>query len=122
MIQTDPSKTGWGASSQGLTTPGVWSKRERSLHINVLELQALKLALLSFTKNKEIRAMHFQIDNTTALRYLTKIEGVKSLEMIKLRKEIWDYLLSLGIAIINRGESRTAATSKMELFGVIVNY
>ena len=48
--------------------------------------------------------------------------GVKSLEMIKLRKEIWDYLLSLGIAITNRGKSRTAATSKMELFLIIVNY
>ena len=98
MIQTDPSKTGWGASCQGLTIPGVWSKQERS------------------------RAMHFQIDNTTALRYLTKMGGVKSLEMIKLRKEIWDYLLSLGIAITNRGKSRTAATSKMELFLIIVNY
>ena len=66
--------------------------------------------------------MHFQIDNTTALRYLTEMGGVKSLEMIKLRKEIWDYLLSLGIAITNRGESRTTATSKMGLLVIIVNY
>ena len=99
VIQTDASKTGWGASCQGLTTRGVWSKQERTLHINVLELLAVKLALLSFTKNRKVRAIHFQIDNATALRYLTKMEGVKSLEMIKLSKEIWDYLLSRGIII-----------------------
>ena len=34
-----------------------------------------------------------------ALSYLTKMGGVKSLEMIKLSKEIWDYLLSRGITI-----------------------
>ena len=65
----------------------------------MLELLAVKLALLSFTKNRKVRAIHFQIDNTTALRYLTKMGGVKSLEMIKLSKEIWDYLLSRGITI-----------------------
>ena len=33
------------------------------------------------------------------LRYLTKMGGVKSSEMIKLSKEIWDYLLLRGITI-----------------------
>ena len=99
VIQMDASKTGWGPSCQGLTTRGVWSKQERSFHINVLELLAVKLALLSFTKNRKVTAIHFQIDNTTALRYLTKMGGVKPLEMIKLNKEIWDYLLSRGITI-----------------------
>ena len=102
VIQADASKTGWRASCQGLTTRGVSSKQERSLYINVL-LLAVKLALLSFTKTRvsqnQKRALNFQIDNTTALRYLTKMGGVKSLEMIKLSKEIWDYLLSRGITI-----------------------
>ena len=81
------------------TTWGVWSKQERSLHINVLELLAVKLAGLSFTKNREVKATHFQIDNATALRYFRKMRSVMSLEMIKLSKEIWDYLLSHGITI-----------------------
>ena len=88
-IQTNASKkTGWVVPCQGLTTQGVWSRQERPLHINLLELLAVKLALLSFFKNREVRAILFQIDNTTALRYLKKMEGVKSLEMIKLSKEI----------------------------------
>ena len=62
----------------------------------MLQLLAVKLALLSFTKNREVRAIHFQIDKATTLKYLTKTEGVKSLEMIKLSKEIWNYLLSRG--------------------------
>ena len=66
----------------------------------MLERLAVKLVLLSFTQNREVKARHFQIDNTTALRYLTKMGGVKSLEMIKLSKEIWDHLVSLGITII----------------------
>ena len=88
VVQTDASKTGWGTSCQGLTTREIWSKQERSLHINVLELLAVKLALLFFTKNRQVSAIHFHIDNRTALRYLTKMGGVKSLEMIKLSKEI----------------------------------
>ena len=55
---------------------------------------------MSFTQNREVKARHFQIDNTTALRYLTKMGCVKSLEIIKLSKEIWDHLVSLGITII----------------------
>ena len=102
VLQTDASKTGWGASCQGLTTRGVWSKQERSLHINVLELLVVKLALLSFTKKREVRPIHFQIDNTTALRYLKKMGGVKSLEMIKLSKEIWNYLLSRGVTVTTK--------------------
>ena len=65
----------------------------------MLELLAVKLALLIFTKNRKIRAIHFHIDNTTALRYLTKMGGVNSLEMFKLVKGVWNYLLSRGITI-----------------------
>ena len=65
----------------------------------MLELLAVKLVLPSFTKNREIRPIHFQIDNTTALRYLAKMGGATPLEMIKLSKEIRDYLLSHGITI-----------------------
>ena len=97
VVQTDASKTGCGTSCQGLTTGGIWSKQERSLHINVSELLAVKLALLCFTKHRAVRAILFHIDNRTALRYLTKLGGVKSLEIIKLSKEIWNYLLSRGI-------------------------
>ena len=57
-----------------------------------------KISPIEFHQNQG-KAIHFQIDNTTALWYLTKMGDVKSLEMIKLIKEIWDYVLSRGIPI-----------------------
>ena len=99
IIQTDASKTGWGAACQGQTTRGCWSVQEQSLHINILELLAVKLALLSFTKNRNVRSIHFQVDNTTALAYLLKMGGTKCLRIIELNKEIWEFLISRGIAV-----------------------
>ena len=42
MIETDVFKTGWGAACQGEKTRGVWSEQEQKLHINILELLAMK--------------------------------------------------------------------------------
>ena len=73
LIQTDVSKKGWSAVHQGISTGGQWSKEKQLLHINVLELKAVKLALLTFNKQKSLKAVHFQIDNTPAALYLVKM-------------------------------------------------
>ena len=62
IIQTNASKTGWGVACQREKTRGVWSEQEQKLHINILELLAVKLALLSFTKNKTGKDGLFRID------------------------------------------------------------
>ena len=74
-MTTDASQTGWGASCQGQSTGGPWSREEQKLHINVLELKSIKLALLTFTKFRKINHLHLQIDNMTALSYLLKMGG-----------------------------------------------
>ena len=99
IIQTDASLTGWGAVCNGVQTSGQWTEEERSLHINVLELLAIKLALFSFTRGKRVKAIHFQIDNKAALSYLLKMGGTKNENMIRLSKEIWHYLLNHNMAI-----------------------
>ena len=98
IIQTDASLAGWRAVCNGVQT-GQWSEEERSLHINVLELLAIKLALFSFTRGKKVKAIHFQIDNKAALSYLLKMGGTKNENMIRLSKEIWHYLLNHNMAI-----------------------
>ena len=45
--------TGWGASAEGVSISGHWSNRERSYHINLLELLAAFLALKTFAANKD---------------------------------------------------------------------
>lgn len=48
-ISLDASKNGWGAFCQGQRTAGPWSRQERDLHINTLELKAVNIALRTFT-------------------------------------------------------------------------
>ena len=71
--QTDAYKTGWGAVCQGTTKGRTWSYHEWTKHINVLELIAVKLAILTFIKGKSVTAMHLQTDDMTVLYYLVKM-------------------------------------------------
>ena len=66
-------------------------------HINALELRATKLALLTFSKQKYLKAVHFEIDNTTALLYLVKPRNREP--NITLSKELRQYLLKRQITI-----------------------
>ena len=88
-----------GAVCQGTTKVETWSYQERTKHINILELIAAKLAILTFTKGKSLTAIHLQIDNMTALSYLVKMGGTRSPELLQVAKEIWTYLLANGIAV-----------------------
>ena len=48
LMQTDTSKKGWGAMCQGIRNGSLRSKKEQENHINLLELLAIKSALLTF--------------------------------------------------------------------------
>ena len=48
---------------KGVLTGGKWSKDEKHFHINVLELLALKLAILTFTNSLPDLTIHVQVDN-----------------------------------------------------------
>ena len=41
-------------------------------HINVLELKAISLALLSFTKEQNSKLVHLQVENICVITYLLK--------------------------------------------------
>ena len=99
LIKTDASKKGWGKFCQGIPTRGEWISQEMEMHINILELKAVKLALMSFQKQMEVKAVHSQIDNTTALMYLLKMGFTGNKTLLDLAKDIWDYILKNGITI-----------------------
>ena len=48
QLFTDASNEGWGAHLDQNSTKGLWSDREKRLHIYVLELKAVSLALRDF--------------------------------------------------------------------------
>lgn len=43
-----------------------WSSVEKPWHINVLEFEVVRVAILSFTKWKKLSSIHLRINNTTA--------------------------------------------------------
>ena len=58
MIETDASRTGWGA---------VWSQMEKKLHINCFELLAGSFAVQSFTKDRLCVHVRLRMDNVSAV-------------------------------------------------------
>ena len=48
-----------GAVCSRIPTGGKWNLQEQELHINVLEMKAVKLALLAYHKDFQMKAIHF---------------------------------------------------------------
>ena len=99
VIQKDASIKGWGAHCLGQSVGGQWTSQESSQHINLLELKAVHHALLTFSKIRDMSAVHLQMDNMTALSYLVRMGGTHSKELTSIAKEIWDFLLKKQIKI-----------------------
>ena len=83
----------------GMEIGGKWSVEKRELHINILELLAVKNAILAFTNEKTINAIHIQTDNTPALSHLLKMGGTTDKTLVDLSKDIWKYLILKQITI-----------------------
>ena len=100
VICSDAAKTGgWGAISHLGLTRDPWGEKEKGLNINVLELLAAELAIKTFTRDHKPLSIHMRIDKPSALSYLVKMGGTKSLEMLNITKRIWEYLLKYRITI-----------------------
>ena len=89
-IETDSSMSGYGGYdvTNGIEINGHWNESEQCHHINYLELKAAFLCLKSFCS--ETRNEHIQmfLDNTVALKYLSKMGGRK-LNLNELARDIW---------------------------------
>ena len=76
-IETDSSLSGYGGVdlSTGNELSGHWDGEDLLQHINYLELKAAFLCLQAFCS--DIQDCHIQLflDNTVAIKYLTKIGG-----------------------------------------------
>ena len=74
-LETDASRTEWGAVCQGTRTGGPWSREEQRLHINCLEL-------LEHSWPAE-DGQHITV------AYINKTGGTVSPALNKLNKEFW---------------------------------
>lgn len=92
-LTCDASNLGWGAIFDSVAINGRWSFDELSWHINALELQAIYLGLKSILTIK-LRDSFLLIrsDNTTAVSYINKKGGLKSLLCLNISSNIWTLL------------------------------
>ncbi|KAJ1196926.1 hypothetical protein NDU88_000789 [Pleurodeles waltl] len=77
-VVADASTLGWGAHLGDLEVKGLWSPVEQRFHINLLELQAVRLALKAFLPSICGQSVQVLTDNTTAMLYINKQGGVGS--------------------------------------------
>ena len=84
QLFTDASNEGWGAHLDQNFTKGLWSDREKRLHINVLELKAVSLALRDFKDQCQNQTVLVGTDNSTVVAYINKQGGTHSAEMCAL--------------------------------------
>ena len=75
---TDASNSGWGAHFESLTASGTWPPEMRDRHINILELEAVVLALRSFCQHLAGKHVRLCTDNTTVACYINKQGGARS--------------------------------------------
>ena len=81
QLVTDTSNEAWGAHLEQTSTKGLWSDREKRLHINVLELKAVSLALQRFKDQCQNQTVLVATDNSTVVAHINKQGGTHSAEM-----------------------------------------
>jgi hypothetical protein len=98
-IATDASKSGWGAHyvDKDLKAHGFWSKSEKELHINALEMIAILLSLQTFVKTERNITILLRVDSTSAISYVNRLGGCKSVELLEIARRIWQWAESRNI-------------------------
>lgn len=91
-IETDSSMIGYGGHDVTFdrSFSGCWTQKDKENHINYLELKAAFLCLKFFCENVSKEHIHLYLDNTVAIKYLSKMGGRKP-QLNKLAKEVWSW-------------------------------
>ena len=104
VVTTDASLEGWGAylHGQGMEpqlTQGGWSPEETRLHINVLELRAVRLACQKFDAVIGQSSILVESDNTTTVAYLNRQGGVHSRQLDLEVRLFFQWLIPRNIRV-----------------------
>lgn len=82
-VTSDASERGWGAHCLAEVAQGSWDFPARRLVSNILELRAAFQALLAFRHLIAGTSVLLRLDNTTAVAYVRKQGGTKSLSLLQ---------------------------------------
>ena len=99
-VTTDASDEGWGIYWDGSLHQGIWDA-DAHLHINVKELMVLRIFLQHFLPyDRHVRRLLWRSDNTTAMAYIRKEGGTRSLPLLEEAREILLLASSLSLRIL----------------------
>ena len=98
-IECDASLTGWGAFYGGQSANGQGSILEAHNHINYLELFAALYALQASVPSLRGAHVRLKLDNSTAVAYINKIEGIKFPSLNSLSRTLWEWCIERSIII-----------------------
>lgn len=119
-LYSDASLQGYGVFCDGKKTQGLWTESERQLHINVLELLAVKQGLLSFFSDMNNIHIHIFSDNSVTVTSLTRM-GSNKTAINSVVRDIWlfckDRSLNLTVSYIP-GSLNNIADSLSRSFNV----
>ncbi|CAL8074233.1 unnamed protein product [Orchesella dallaii] len=90
ILFTDASLTGWGAHCGNTKTHGFWSEEQTKCHINELELMAVLYGLKTFINSKSVNVL-IRSDSTTAISYINKYGGCRSVKCHDIAAMIWKW-------------------------------
>ena len=98
-ICTDASMSGWGAHllPEFETVSGAWDYSRSLPHINVLELEAVRLALLHWKDRLRGCTVQILSDNATVCSYIRRQGGTHSRTLCELTITLWKTADPLGI-------------------------
>ena len=88
QLFTDASESGWGAHLDTFQASGEWSAREAILHVNQLEMLAVRNALAAFKTQLSGLTVQLMSDSATVVSYIAKQGGTSSVPMYLLAKEV----------------------------------
>ena len=78
LLYTDASLEEWGAHARQWKISGLWNRREKKLHINVLEMIAVYLAFSALARQLNTHTILIMSDNSSVISHLNKQGGTKS--------------------------------------------
>ena len=100
LFFTVASLRGWGASWKDHQISGLWSAPESLRHINWLELEAIRLALLQWGHQWQHQSVRVYCDNSTAVAYIRKQGGTRSQSLFYKTLELFDLLDQFVITLV----------------------
>ena len=107
-IPTDAFTKGCGSTYLQISTGGLWSQMEWKAPINILEMKALHLTILTFTKFRIVQRLHVQMDNKVVLSYQVKMEGTHSQQ-----GPSWPLQINMGLSTVEKDYNYCIVLSRL---------